>query len=56
MIDQTNDIRIVGTITIILLLGISVAGMEWESKVRIHPIPVYSAPNLNTNRALIYGR
>ncbi|MGH0186334.1 UNVERIFIED_CONTAM: hypothetical protein FKN15_021207 [Acipenser sinensis] len=32
MIDQTNDIRIVGTITIILLLGISVAGMEWESK------------------------
>lgn len=29
-----NDIRIVGTITVILLLGISVAGMEWEAKVR----------------------
>ncbi|MGH0176816.1 UNVERIFIED_CONTAM: hypothetical protein FKN15_078043 [Acipenser sinensis] len=35
MIDQTNDIRIVGTITIILLLGISVAGMEWESKAQL---------------------
>uniref|UniRef100_A0A3Q3WVI1 Solute carrier family 12 member 2 n=1 Tax=Mola mola TaxID=94237 RepID=A0A3Q3WVI1_MOLML len=35
MTDQTNDIRIVGTLTIILLLGISVAGMEWEAKAQI---------------------
>ncbi|XP_066567459.1 solute carrier family 12 member 2 isoform X2 [Amia ocellicauda] len=35
MIDEINDIRIVGTITIILLLGISVAGMEWEAKAQI---------------------
>nr|CAD31111.1 putative sodium-potassium-chloride cotransporter [Anguilla anguilla] len=35
MTDQTNDIRIIGTITIILLLGISVAGMEWEAKAQI---------------------
>lgn len=35
MTDQTNDIRIVGTITVILLLGISVAGMEWEAKAQI---------------------
>lgn len=34
MLDQTNDIRIVGVITVIILLGISVAGMEWEAKVR----------------------
>ena len=34
MTDEINDIRIVGTITVILLLGISVAGMEWEAKVR----------------------
>lgn len=33
MMDETNDIRIIGTITVILLLGISVAGMEWEAKV-----------------------
>lgn len=33
MTDATNDIRIIGTITVILLLGISVAGMEWEAKV-----------------------
>lgn len=33
MTDEINDIRIVGTLTIILLLGISVAGMEWEAKV-----------------------
>ncbi|XP_063782125.1 solute carrier family 12 member 1 isoform X1 [Pseudophryne corroboree] len=35
MIDETNDIRIVGTITVILLLGISVAGMEWEAKTQV---------------------
>uniref|UniRef100_A0A4W6G897 Solute carrier family 12 member 2 n=1 Tax=Lates calcarifer TaxID=8187 RepID=A0A4W6G897_LATCA len=35
MTDQINDIRIVGTITVIVLLGISVAGMEWEAKAQI---------------------
>uniref|UniRef100_A0A8C2EDW0 Solute carrier family 12 member 2 n=1 Tax=Cyprinus carpio TaxID=7962 RepID=A0A8C2EDW0_CYPCA len=30
-----NDVRIIGTITVILLLGISVAGMEWEAKAQI---------------------
>ncbi|KAF1377122.1 hypothetical protein PFLUV_G00197280 [Perca fluviatilis] len=35
MMDQINDIRIIGTITVILLLGISVAGMEWEAKAQI---------------------
>lgn len=32
MLDSINDVRIIGTITVILLLGISVAGMEWEAK------------------------
>uniref|UniRef100_A0A3P8XCV2 Solute carrier family 12 member 1 n=1 Tax=Esox lucius TaxID=8010 RepID=A0A3P8XCV2_ESOLU len=32
---QTNDIRIIGCITVVLLLGISVAGMEWEAKAQI---------------------
>ncbi|KAG7232414.1 hypothetical protein INR49_008877 [Caranx melampygus] len=35
MTDEVNDIRIVGTLTVILLLGISVAGMEWEAKAQI---------------------
>ncbi|KAJ8336465.1 hypothetical protein SKAU_G00376850 [Synaphobranchus kaupii] len=35
MTDEINDVRIIGTITIILLLGISVAGMEWEAKAQI---------------------
>uniref|UniRef100_A0A8C5B8A1 Solute carrier family 12 member 2 n=1 Tax=Gadus morhua TaxID=8049 RepID=A0A8C5B8A1_GADMO len=35
MTDELNDIRIIGTITVILLLGISVAGMEWEAKAQI---------------------
>ncbi|XP_069622125.1 solute carrier family 12 member 1 isoform X2 [Ranitomeya imitator] len=35
MVDEMNDIRIVGTITVIILLGISVAGMEWEAKAQI---------------------
>lgn len=38
MTDNINDIRIIGTITVILLLGISVAGMEWEAKVRRSPV------------------
>lgn len=46
MTDEINDIRIIGTITVILLLGISVAGMEWEAKVcpcRDALIPPWSA-------------
>ncbi|XP_030622619.1 solute carrier family 12 member 1 isoform X2 [Chanos chanos] len=35
MVDEVNDIRIVGCITVVLLLGISVAGMEWEAKAQI---------------------
>ncbi|XP_072137825.1 solute carrier family 12 member 2 isoform X2 [Mobula birostris] len=35
MIDDINDIRIIGTITIVVLFGISVAGMEWEAKAQI---------------------
>ncbi|XP_034050087.1 solute carrier family 12 member 1 [Thalassophryne amazonica] len=35
MVDELNDIRIIGCITVVLLLGISVAGMEWEAKAQI---------------------
>ncbi|CAK7294175.1 Solute carrier family 12 member 2 [Vulpes lagopus] len=35
MIDEINDIRIIGAITVVILLGISVAGMEWEAKAQI---------------------
>nr|XP_056721797.1 solute carrier family 12 member 1 [Euleptes europaea] len=35
MVDQTNDIRIIGAITVVVLLGISVAGMEWEAKAQV---------------------
>ncbi|KAI1904067.1 hypothetical protein AGOR_G00001860 [Albula goreensis] len=35
MTDVENDIRIVGCITVVLLLGISVAGMEWEAKAQL---------------------
>uniref|UniRef100_A0A4W6EH58 Solute carrier family 12 member 10, tandem duplicate 1 n=1 Tax=Lates calcarifer TaxID=8187 RepID=A0A4W6EH58_LATCA len=35
MIDKDNDVRIVGVITVTLLLLISLAGMEWESKAQI---------------------
>jgi len=34
MVDKLNDIRIIGCLTVVLLLGISLAGMEWEAKVR----------------------
>ncbi|XP_072526731.1 solute carrier family 12 member 10, tandem duplicate 1 isoform X2 [Salminus brasiliensis] len=35
MVDSINDVRIIGTITITVLLLISLAGMEWESKTQI---------------------
>ncbi|XP_077568718.1 solute carrier family 12 member 1 [Stigmatopora nigra] len=35
MVDPLNDIRIIGVITVIVLLGISLAGMEWEAKAQI---------------------
>ncbi|KAL2100220.1 hypothetical protein ACEWY4_004614 [Coilia grayii] len=35
MLDTVNDVRIIGVITVIILLGISVAGMEWEAKAQI---------------------
>uniref|UniRef100_A0A7N9AQU7 Solute carrier family 12 member 3 n=1 Tax=Mastacembelus armatus TaxID=205130 RepID=A0A7N9AQU7_9TELE len=35
MVDEINDIRIVGVITVTILLLISLAGMEWESKTQI---------------------
>ncbi|XP_036450460.1 solute carrier family 12 member 2 [Colossoma macropomum] len=35
MLDFNNDVRIIGTITVLILLGISVAGMEWEAKAQI---------------------
>ncbi|NWH90547.1 S12A2 protein, partial [Aegithalos caudatus] len=35
MIDEMNDIRIIGAITVVILLGISIAGMEWEAKAQI---------------------
>ncbi|KAF7656502.1 hypothetical protein LDENG_00040500 [Lucifuga dentata] len=35
IVDQTNDIRIIGIITVTCLLGISLAGMAWESKAQI---------------------
>ncbi|XP_027716727.1 solute carrier family 12 member 1 isoform X2 [Vombatus ursinus] len=35
MVDKSNDIRIIGSITVVILLGISVAGMEWEAKAQV---------------------
>ncbi|KAM7040295.1 solute carrier family 12 member 3 [Acridotheres tristis] len=35
IVDPTNDIRIIGIITVTVLLGISLAGMEWEAKAQI---------------------
>ncbi|XP_059587385.1 solute carrier family 12 member 3 [Alligator mississippiensis] len=35
MTDPTNDIRIVGVITVTVLMGIAVAGMEWEAKAQV---------------------
>lgn len=49
MVDHTNDIRIIGIITVTCLLGISMAGMAWESKVSstkhmIQPVVIWMLP------------
>ncbi|XP_033839536.1 solute carrier family 12 member 10, tandem duplicate 1 [Periophthalmus magnuspinnatus] len=35
MVDDVNDVRIIGILTVTTLLLISLAGMEWESKTQI---------------------
>ncbi|KAK5600793.1 hypothetical protein CRENBAI_009955 [Crenichthys baileyi] len=35
MVDSANDVHIIGVITVTVLLLISLAGMEWESKTQI---------------------
>uniref|UniRef100_A0A673H631 Solute carrier family 12 member 3 n=1 Tax=Sinocyclocheilus rhinocerous TaxID=307959 RepID=A0A673H631_9TELE len=35
IVDSVNDVRIIGSITVTVLLLISLAGMEWESKTQI---------------------
>ncbi|XP_059932706.1 solute carrier family 12 member 10, tandem duplicate 1 [Gadus macrocephalus] len=35
MVDEVNDVRIIGVITVSFLLLISLAGMEWEAKAQI---------------------
>nr|XP_046231085.1 solute carrier family 12 member 2 isoform X1 [Scatophagus argus] len=47
MTDNMNDIRIIGTITVIILLGISVAGMEWEAKAQIFLLVVLITAIIN---------
>ncbi|XP_031711343.1 solute carrier family 12 member 2 isoform X1 [Anarrhichthys ocellatus] len=47
MTDEVNDVRIIGTITVIILLGISLAGMEWEAKAQIFLLIVLIAAIFN---------
>ncbi|MGH0124566.1 UNVERIFIED_CONTAM: hypothetical protein FKN15_021303 [Acipenser sinensis] len=39
LVDPISDIRIIGVITVVVLLGVCVAGMEWESKDPAVAIP-----------------
>ena len=35
MVDEANDIRIIGVITVTFLLCVAIVGMEWEARVRV---------------------
>uniref|UniRef100_A0A8W8HNT7 Solute carrier family 12 member 2 n=1 Tax=Magallana gigas TaxID=29159 RepID=A0A8W8HNT7_MAGGI len=35
MVDETNDIRIIGILTVTLLLAIAIIGMEWEARAQV---------------------
>ena len=44
MVDLINDVRIIGMITVIILLAIVFIGMAWEAKVRepiMDELPMY---------------
>lgn len=61
MVDPTNDIRIIGSITVVILLGISVAGMEWEAKVIFskwcyQPLLLRSWPNCRNRTNPIFKK
>uniref|UniRef100_A0A8C3ALX0 Solute carrier family 12 member 1 n=1 Tax=Cyclopterus lumpus TaxID=8103 RepID=A0A8C3ALX0_CYCLU len=47
MVDEINDIRIIGCITVVLLLAISIAGMEWEAKAQILLLVILLAAIVN---------
>uniref|UniRef100_A0A8C4ZV45 Solute carrier family 12 member 1 n=1 Tax=Gadus morhua TaxID=8049 RepID=A0A8C4ZV45_GADMO len=47
MVDPLNDIRIIGCITVVLLLGISLAGMAWEAKAQIVLLVILLAAIVN---------
>ena len=33
MVDEINDVRIIGVITAVAMMAIALAGLSWESKV-----------------------
>jgi len=33
MVDEINDVRIIGVITAVVMMAIALAGLNWESKV-----------------------
>ena len=41
MVDEVNDIRIIGVLTVTLLLVIAIIGMEWEARVSIIVSPAF---------------
>lgn len=36
MVDEINDVRIIGLITAVILMGIAMAGLSWEAKVMLN--------------------
>lgn len=52
IVDRTNDIRIIGVITVTCLLGISMAGMAWESKVSTTKQQKSYTPMIKTQRTM----
>ena len=55
MVDEINDVRIIGVITVICLLGIAMAGMEWEAKVRLFLTQIISSKFYSCNWISCYN-
>ncbi|KAK0042108.1 solute carrier family 12 member 2, partial [Biomphalaria pfeifferi] len=47
MTDETNDMRIIGSITITVLLGIAIVGMDWEARAQVVLLVILTLAILN---------
>ncbi|CAG5133825.1 unnamed protein product, partial [Candidula unifasciata] len=47
MVDDLNDVRIIGSITITILLAIALVGMNWEARAQVVLLAILTCAIVN---------